>query len=180
MLGVQQYKQQYTVQPDVTSTLTNDHSSITIGTTQEPDTLFSPNSSGAAGEVDVAIENSWVGIDDKAQFYPDLAAFVPSLDNGAAQFIGAAGPDQYLQIKWKLRHGIKWSDGVEVTAKDVVYAWQAIYENPNVQVFDRSSADRYSAFVAVDNYTVIGKMISENQAKALYARDKARYDGYEN
>ncbi len=181
LLGVQQYKQQYVAQKDVTSGLSNNVDSITIGMSQEPDTLFSPNAQAqVAADVLAAIENNLVGIDDKAQFYPDLAAFVPSLENGAAQFIGADGsPDQYLQIKWKLRHGIKWADGVEFTAQDVVYGWQSIYENANVQVVSRSISDKYSSFTAVDDYTVVGKMLSQNQAKALYARDNNRYGAYQ-
>ncbi len=179
LLGVQQYKQQFVARANTTAGLSNSHDTITIGMSQEPDTLFSPNANAYVSTVPLAtIENGLIGIDQNNVFYPDLAAFIPGLDNGAAQFIGADGPDQYLQIKWKLRHGIKWADGVEFTAADVVYGWQGIYENPNVQVVDRTTADKFSSMVAVDNYTVVGKMLSENQAKALYAKDNNRYGQY--
>jgi peptide/nickel transport system substrate-binding protein len=180
LLGVQQYQQQFVAKADVTSGLSNSHNTITLGMSQEPDTLFSPNANAYVAAVALAaIENGLIGIDDKNVFYPDLAAFIPGLANGAAQFVGADGPDQYLQIKWKLRKGIKWADGTEFTAKDVVYGWQGIYENANVQVVDRTAADKYASFTAVDDYTVVGKMLSENQATALFKKDKDRYGQYE-
>ena len=180
LLGVQQYKQQFVAPTDVTSGLTHNVDTLTIGMSQEPATLFSPDAGTiVAGYVLATIEHGLVGIDDHAQLYPDLAAFVPSIANGAAQLIGADGsPDQYLQIKWKLRHGLKWADGVEVTAKDAVYGWQGIFENANVSVGDRSTADKFSSFTAVDDYTIVARMLSENQAHALYARDNQRYAGY--
>ncbi len=177
LLGSQQYKQQFVPRADVTSGLTSSHDTITIGMIHEPSTLFSPIDGD--GTLLSTIELGLVDTDENGVYFPDLAAFVPTLDNGAAQFVGADGPDQYLQVKWVLRRGVKWADGVEVTASDVVYGWQGIYENPNLSV-NRFTADKFSSFVAVDNYTVVGKFLSENQAKALYAKDKGRYGQYKN
>lgn len=154
-------------------------SQLTIGMSQEPDTLFSPNAQASVSTYILgAVEgNGLVGIDDKAQLFAEIAERVPSLENGDAKFIDD-GADKHLEITWHIKKGLKWSDGVEITAKDVVYAWQSIYENPNVQVVTRVSADKFYSVKAADDYTVVGDMLSENQAKALFAKDNTRYGNY--
>ena len=48
---------------------------------------------------------------------PRLAAEIPTLANG-----GLAA--DLLSITWTLREGLKWSDGSDVTAEDVVFTWR--------------------------------------------------------
>ena len=48
---------------------------------------------------------------------PKLAVEVPTSENGGVS------PDQ-TSITWKLREGLKWSDGSDVTADDVVFTWR--------------------------------------------------------
>ena len=153
---------------------------LTIGMSQEPDTLFSPNAQASVATYILgAVEgNGLVGIDNQANLFAEIAERVPSLQNGDAKFIGT-GADQQLQITWHIRQGLKWADGTPITAHDVVYGWQNIYENPNVQVVSRTSADKFQSVVASDDYTVVGTMLSENQAKALYAKDNNRYGNYQ-
>ena len=50
---------------------------------------------------------------------PNLAAEIPTLDNGGI------AKDQ-KSITWKLKPGVKWSDGTPFTADDVVFTWQYI------------------------------------------------------
>ena len=48
---------------------------------------------------------------------PALAEAIPTVDNGGVSADG-------LTITWKLREGLKWSDGSDMTASDVVFTWE--------------------------------------------------------
>ena len=55
--------------------------------------------------------------DPNGELTPRLASEIPSLENG--------GVSQDLKsITWKLRSGLKWSDGSDLTADDVVFTWR--------------------------------------------------------
>ena len=55
--------------------------------------------------------------DPDGNLVPALAAQVPTLENG--------GVSQDLKsITWKLKEGLKWSDGSDVTAQDAVFTWR--------------------------------------------------------
>ncbi len=48
---------------------------------------------------------------------PALATEIPTIENGGVS------PD-LLSITWKLKDGVKWSDGSDMTANDVVFTWR--------------------------------------------------------
>ncbi len=48
---------------------------------------------------------------------PALATEIPTIENGGVS------PD-LLSITWKLKEGVKWSDGSDMTAADVVFTWR--------------------------------------------------------
>lgn len=48
---------------------------------------------------------------------PRLAASIPTVANGGLSEDG-------MSITWTLREGLKWSDGSDVTAEDVVFTWR--------------------------------------------------------
>ncbi|RVD62277.1 MAG: peptide ABC transporter substrate-binding protein [Mesorhizobium sp.] len=54
------------------------------------------------------------GYDENGELFPRLAAEIPTVENG-----GVA--KDLKSITWKLRPGLKWSDGSPVTSKDVVF-----------------------------------------------------------
>ena len=54
--------------------------------------------------------------DPDGDLVPALAAQIPTLGNGGIS------PD-LTSITWKLKGGLKWSDGSDVTAHDVVFTW---------------------------------------------------------
>jgi peptide/nickel transport system substrate-binding protein len=75
---------------------------------------------------------------------------VPTLKNGGIS------PDG-LTLTYHLRHGIKWQDGVPLTAKDVIFTWHAIMnDKSNVQT--RTGYDQIKDITAPDDYTVIVHM----------------------
>ncbi|TIL94675.1 MAG: peptide ABC transporter substrate-binding protein [Mesorhizobium sp.] len=75
-----------------------------------------------------------------------LAAEIPSLENGQV------APDG-RSVTWKLRPGIKWSDGVPFTAKDVLFTYQYIV-NEDVGSSSAGSYKSVAKVEALDNLTV--------------------------
>ena len=53
----------------------------------------------------------------EGELVPALAAEIPTIENGGIS------PD-LLSITWKLKEGVKWSDGSDMTADDVVFTWR--------------------------------------------------------
>ena len=84
--------------------------------------------------------------DRDGNLVPFLAAEIPSLQNGGV------APDGKSVI-WKLKHGVKWSDGEPFTAKDVVFTYNFI-TNPDVKSTSRESYKLVSGVEAIDDYTV--------------------------
>jgi len=58
-------------------------------------------------------------IDIDGNFVPVLAAEIPSQANGGLAADGTS-------VTWKLKSGVKWSDGQPFTAKDIVFTWQYV------------------------------------------------------
>ena len=66
---------------------------------------------------------SAITLEPLASFNPDgamlpkLAVEIPTIENG-----GIA--EDLISITWTLKQGVKWSDGSDLTAEDVVFTWQ--------------------------------------------------------
>ena len=56
--------------------------------------------------------------DPDGELTPRLAAEIPTLENGGIS-------EDLMSITWKLRQGLKWSDGSDFTANDVVFTWRS-------------------------------------------------------
>jgi ABC-type transport system substrate-binding protein len=56
------------------------------------------------------------------EFYPELAADLPTLANGGLSEDGTT-------VTWKLRPGILWSDGQPFTSADVRFTWDALKQS---------------------------------------------------
>jgi peptide/nickel transport system substrate-binding protein len=173
LLGVQQYKTTPVAAnaipiappPNVTSS----KDTYTGGSLQEPDTLFCNEANTVVAQrfcSAITFQDSLVTGDDVENFHPLAAWYVPTLENGGSFFVGNAG-DRHLITKYKLRKGIKWSNGSELTSHDAVYSYQLIINDPNsVSVSIQSKV----AFVDnPDKYTVIYNWMSLNEAKAKLA-----------
>ena len=53
---------------------------------------------------------------------PRLAVEIPTLESGGVS-------QDLLTLQWKLREGLKWSDGSDMTADDVVFTWRYCADN---------------------------------------------------
>jgi peptide/nickel transport system substrate-binding protein len=65
-----------------------------------------------------------VRYDDHAKPVPDAVSEIPTIANGDVSRDG-------LTLKYKLRHGIKWHDGVELTCRDLRFTWQVMMNPKN-------------------------------------------------
>ncbi len=94
---------------------------ITVATS-EPELLnFYIQTSGWAENVESFIQEPLIGQDDNGQYFPALAASVPTVENGGVTADG-------LVVTLKLKPGVVWSDGKPLTSEDVKFTWQAIMD----------------------------------------------------
>ncbi len=85
------------------------------------------------------------GWDADGNLIPQLAAEIPSLENG-----GVAKDGTY--VVWKLKKDVKWHDGKPFTADDVVFNWE--YASNPATAAVTSGSYTYNKAVKVDDYTV--------------------------
>ena len=97
--------------------------------------------------------------DREGHLVPFLAADIPTLENGGVSADGRS-------VVWKLKHGLKWSDGQPFTAKDVVFTYNYI-TNPDVGSASVGSYKTIDKVVAVDDDTVRITFKDVNPAWAL-------------
>ncbi len=107
--------------------------SIRIGDWQEAN-QFNPYILGQQTESNVA-SAAWatlvIQIND-GRFEPNLAAAIPTTANGSVKVPGDGG--DAMTVTWKLRDGLKWSDGQPLTCDDFKYAWEWVLDPDNVGV----------------------------------------------
>lgn len=120
---------------------------LRIAQLQEPASLDPLLLNGTVGiESAYLIYDYLLKIDDRGQTVPGIATQVPTLSNGGIS------RDQ-RHITYHLRHGVKFSDGVELTADDVVFTASAV-NNPKNLIQSRLGYDEIASIKARDRYTV--------------------------
>jgi peptide/nickel transport system substrate-binding protein len=85
-------------------------------------------------------------IDKSANLIPFLAQEIPSLDNGGVAADGKS-------VTWKLKQGVKWSDGEPFTADDVLFTYQYAI-NAAVQAKSAGTFAGVKSVDVIDPYTV--------------------------
>jgi len=110
-----------------------DGGSVIMGDWQEA-TQFNPYYLTQVTEANVASAtwSSLVTLTHDYKYAPDLAADIPTLDNGGVKAPGDNG--DAMTVTWKLRDGLKWSDGKDMTCDDFKYAWEWVMDPDNVGV----------------------------------------------
>ena len=91
-----------------------------------------------------------VSLDASGRDVPDLAAVVPTLENGGISKDG-------LTITYHLRHGVRWHDGAPFDSGDVKFTWQAIM-NPRNNVVSRRGYDQVASVDTPDPFTAVFHM----------------------
>jgi peptide/nickel transport system substrate-binding protein len=175
LLGVQQYKATpvaadklpFAPIPGATTSKT----SMVIGSQQEPQTLTIFDNAAVASRIHTLLgapgaDAGLVERDPDSNVYPVVAWYVPTVENGGAFYVGN-GDDKHLVVKYKLRHGIKWSDGNEITSNDAVYYFKLVMD-PKAPVTSRAEQQKLENVDNPDKYTVLYNYRSLNQLKDYY------------
>ncbi len=97
--------------------------------------------------------------DAEGQLVPFLAAEIPSLENGGIASDGHS-------VTWKLKQGVRWSDGEPFTADDVLCTFEYI-TNPDVGATSAVTYDVVESVEVVDDHTVKVNFRDVNPAWAL-------------
>ncbi|AFY79337.1 ABC-type dipeptide transport system, periplasmic component [Pleurocapsa sp. PCC 7327] len=84
--------------------------------------------------------------DKNGKLIPFLAAEIPTPENGGIAKDGKS-------VTWKLKKGIKWSDGKPFTAADVVFTYQFV-TNPKVGATSSGPYQVVKNVEAIDDYTI--------------------------
>jgi len=121
---------------------------ITIAYTQEPDNVVAEYSNMTySAWLDQVVGASMVTWDAKNNLVPQLATEVPSTANGDVSAYG-------LTITFKLKPGLKWSDGQPITSKDVLFTWQQQVDQKNAPI-SRSGSTSITSIDTPDDTTAV-------------------------
>jgi peptide/nickel transport system substrate-binding protein len=118
------------------------------GLYEEPDRLI-PNTSSLTYSVMVqsTIFTPLFYTDAKAKLHPGLAREIPTVGNGDVSADG-------LSYTFKLRPGLKWSDGAPLDARDVDYSWKT-WMNKDLIVASTAGFDQIkSTTISPDNLSI--------------------------
>jgi peptide/nickel transport system substrate-binding protein len=110
-----------------------DGGAAVIGDTQQVN-QFNPYYLREGSEQAVA-SAAWatlVTVTHDRRYLPDLATSVPTVDNGGVESPGEDG--DVITVIWKLRDGLKWSDGEALVCDDFKYTWEWILDDDNFGV----------------------------------------------
>jgi peptide/nickel transport system substrate-binding protein len=140
---------------------------LTVASWQEQDSLLACNITSAASHACAYINPAMEGLltvkanqdvpdHPKLSDYwvPELATEVPTLENGDVKVSG-----NKMEVTWKLRHGVKWHDGVAFTSKDVKATfdfWFLKYRDKNpTPVISTSGWDQVESVDLPDDFTAV-------------------------
>ncbi|MBV8280748.1 MAG: peptide ABC transporter substrate-binding protein, partial [Candidatus Eremiobacteraeota bacterium] len=124
------------------------HGVLRIGNNSEPDNM---NPVVGNQQIETDLSMFWGGYllnwTDQNKFIGELAMEEPTLANGGISKDG-------LSVTYHLRKGVKWQDGPEFTADDVIFTWHAVM-NPNNNVASRVGYDLVTSIDKKDAYTIV-------------------------
>jgi peptide/nickel transport system substrate-binding protein len=101
-----------------------------------------------------ATNGALVQVTDDFKYAPDQATEIPTLDNGGVKVPGDAG--DAMTITWKLRAGLKWSDGEALTCDDYKFTQDWIMDKDNTGLFaGRSGYEDVKTLDCTDPTTMV-------------------------
>src|SRR5687768_4809388 len=118
---------------------------------QEPDNL-NPLYGGGLRVTNTVLQAVFNGLwvaDEKGDFQPELAAEVPTVQNGGVSADGKT-------ITIKLKRDVKWADGKPFTADDVKFTYDVVM-SPKTTL-SKSTLRNIATFTVKDPYTIEWKM----------------------
>ena len=142
----------------------SDNTQIVIAYYQEPDTL-NPYATHVLAAKEIDVVEGFQATTDKMEYIPREVQRVPTLSNAGVQM--TAGK---MTVTWRLKPGLKWSDGQPVTSADAAFTYKAMTD-PSFRVDSRAGWPVIESVDTPDPLTVVVRF------KAPYAgyRDLFRY-----
>lgn len=130
---------------------TNTKKNMSIVNEEGPESFMTLTSDSAYTAMAVSfLHSGLIGAHPDGTMYPEMAVAVPSEANGLLKIDRANGT---MEVTYKLRKGIKWWDGSEVTADDIITSYK-MFMAPEVSVVSRWPQDEITKIEKIDNYTV--------------------------
>lgn len=122
---------------------------ITLIIPEEPTMLniYMTDAAIARQVADATTQIGLVQIMPDGKIEPRLAAEVPSEENGGIS-------EDHITVTWKLKPGLKWSDGKPLTSDDVKFTWEAV-SNPDSGVLYVGGFDQIEKIETPDELTAI-------------------------
>ena len=150
---------------------------LRIGIAADPGSLAAfPDGRPNRAVVQNLVFSSLVGLDDQLRPFPDLAESVPTLANGGAEYVGS-GADRRLQTTFRLREGVRWSDGAPLTSRDVKFTHDLVVNPRSGAIADLEA--KYERVETPDDRTIVFTMHSERSARALASQNPELFGSWE-
>jgi len=93
------------------------------------------------------VNRGLVGIDPEGKWFPQMAAEIPTRENGGVSEDGKT-------ITWRLRPGLKWSDGTPLTSADIKFTWEAV-SHPKSTATQTQGFDLIESIETPDELTAV-------------------------
>jgi peptide/nickel transport system substrate-binding protein len=87
--------------------------------------------------------------DDRGQLHPQLAADVPTVENG----LWRVEPDGQMETTWRIKEAAHWQDGTPFTADDLVFTYRLL-QDKDLEVLRNVAYDAIASVQASDPRTV--------------------------
>jgi peptide/nickel transport system substrate-binding protein len=100
-------------------------------------------------DIELTMVEGLIVSNDNNEYIPVLAKQIPTVENGGIK----TRADGKIEMTWPLQQGVKWHDGVEFTADDVVFTWKFVVSE-NSEVYNRDQYLPISDCQAIDKYTI--------------------------
>ncbi len=123
---------------------------VTLILPEEPTTLnfFLADAAIVRQVADATTMTGLATIDENGEFTAVLASELPTLENGGLS-------DDYLTVTWKLREGLKWSDGEPLTSDDVRFTVEVLSNPDSGALVGTSGFDLITNVETPDDLTTV-------------------------
>lgn len=124
-----------------------DEETLTLHYWQPPSLPFPYLSAGDKDEDAAAVTlEPLANYDPDGNLTPKLAVDIPTIENGGVS-------QDLLTITWRLKDGLKWSDGSDLTANDAVFTWRYCVD-ADTGCVRKDAFDGVASVEAIDDLTV--------------------------
>jgi len=123
---------------------------VTLIIPEEPTTLnfFMADAAIVRQVAEATMMTGLATINEKGDYVAVLAQELPTLDNGGLSA-------DYLTVTWKLREGLKWSDGEPLTSDDVRFTVEVLSNPDSGALVGTSGFDLITSVDTPDNLTAV-------------------------